>query len=162
MVLLWSLTSLLLTGALLFLGFSWAGYKNSYPANELFRIGQTQLIEITLVREDARNLSCASDVEIGELRCGFDSAKRERAGLQERHKLSPYNSIKNELFLAAGLWSELGPARSLPRARFTVVCNFHVTSVLKSASLRWAPDGKFEPLERSVPVGFVSDCVVPP
>ena len=45
--------------------------------------------------------------------------------------------------------------------RFTVVCNYHVVGVLKSAALRWALNGSFNPLEQSVAVGNLSDCVIP-
>jgi hypothetical protein len=159
---LWLLCSLLSTAVLLFLGFSLSGYRATYPASDSFRAGTTQLVEITLVRQDERNLACASDVVTDGLRCGFNSAERAIPRLDERHTLRPYSSVKGELLLAAGLWSSLPGNSELPNARFTVVCNFHVTSVLKSASLRWAPKAKFERLERSVSLGSVSDCVIPP
>jgi len=159
---LWLLCSLLTTALLLFLGFSVSGYRATYPASDSFLAGTIQLVEITLVRDDAQNLACASNITSGGLRCAFDSAERPAPALDERHTLRPYSSIKGELLLAAGLWSSLPARKDLPTSRFTVVCNFHVTSVLKSASLRWAPHAKFEPLERSVSFGFVSDCVIPP
>lgn len=159
---LWLLCSLLTTAVLLFLGFSVSGYRTTYPSTDSFRAGSAQLVEITLVRDDVRNLACASNVVSGDLRCGFDSRQQPLSALDERHTLRPYSSIKGELLLAAGLWSALPPENELPSSRFTVVCNFHVRSVLRSASLRWAPNAKFEPLERSISLGHVEDCVIPP
>ncbi|HET9930312.1 MAG TPA: hypothetical protein VFQ35_06485, partial [Polyangiaceae bacterium] len=156
------LCSLLLTAVVLFLGFSWSSYRETYAAVDTgFRVGGSRLVEITLIREDLRNLSCASDVRVGALRCGFDGAHAPVSGLPERETLRPYNTVKNELLLVAGLWSELAEPEALPRARFTVVCDYHVTSVIKSAELRWAPSGKFDRLDRSVPVGFVKNCQIP-
>lgn len=155
--------ALLVTVVLLFLGFSWPRYRATYAtADAGFVVGATRLVEITLVRDDMRNLACASDVSIGELRCGFDGAKRAVPALRERRTLRPYNNVKNELLLAAGLWSVLAEPEALPKARFTVVCDYHVTGVLKSAALRWAHAGRFDRLERSVPVGFVTQCQIPP
>ena len=162
-LLLWSLCSLLSIAVLLFLGFSWSGYRKTYPASDSnFRVGSTQAVEITLVREDVHNLACASNLRSDSLRCGFDAARRPIEALGDRDTLRPYNTVKSELLLVAGLWSALPPAGQLPRARFTAVCDYHVTAVFKSAALRWAPKGHFEPLERSTPAGFVSSCVIPP
>ncbi len=161
-IMLWLVCSLLSTAVLLYLGFSVSGYRATYPAADSFRAGTAQLIEITLIREDKQNLSCASNAVLTGLRCGFDAARNAVAGLDERHTLRPYNSVKGELLLAAGLWSNLPPTAELPSSRFTVVCNFHVASALRSASLRWAPTAKFEPLERSIALGFLTDCEIPP
>ena len=159
----WLLSSLLSIAVLLFLGFSWSRYRATNPASDSsFRVGTTQSVEITLIRDDVRNLACASKLRVGELRCGFDAGRTPIQGLAEPQTLRPYNTVKSELLLVAGLWSTLPAREKLPRARFTVVCDFHVTGVVKSASLRWAPDGKFEPLERSVPVGLVEHCEIPP
>ena len=155
--------SLLLTAVVLFLGFSWSSYRDTYAIAESgFRIGGVRLVEITLIREDLQNLACASELRTGALRCGFDGSKQRVDGLGETETLRPYNTVKSELLLAAGLWSALGDPAALPRARFTVVCNYHVTGVLRSAALRWAPTANFDRLDRSVPVGFVTDCQIPP
>lgn len=155
--------SLLSTAVVLFLGFSWSRYRAANPGGDSnFRIGTAQSVEITLVREDVRNLACSSNVRAKELRCGFDARHQGIQGLDEQRMLRPYNTVKGELLLVAGVWSALPPYDKLPRARFTVVCDLHVTSVLKSAALRWSPAGKFEPLDRTVPVGFVDRCEIPP
>ncbi|MGC4094314.1 MAG: hypothetical protein QM756_41675 [Polyangiaceae bacterium] len=145
---------------LAFLGYSWSGYRAAHPTVDTFRLGDTQSIEITLVREDERNLACASDVIQHDLGCGFDASKRPRS-IDESRTLRPYNTVKGQLFLGAGLWSSLGRSGALPPARFTAVCDFHVTSMLRSALLRWAPNGSFDPLDRTVAVGALSNCVIP-
>lgn len=155
--------SLLLTAVALFLGFSWSNYRDRYAIAESgFRIGGARFVEITLIREDLQNLACASELRTGALRCGFDGSKQRVDGLREVETLRPYNTVKSELLLAAGLWSELGDPAALPSARFTVVCNYHVTGVLRSAALRWSPTGSFDRLDRTVPVGFVTNCQIPP
>lgn len=155
--------SLLATATLLFLAFSRSRYRATYAAVDSgFLVGEARLVELTLVRADMRNLACASDVAIGSLRCGFDGSQRPVSALPEKERLRPYNTVRNELLLVAGLWSVLAAPEALPKARFTVVCEYHVTGVLKSAALRWEPAGRFAPLDRSVPVGFVTQCQIPP
>jgi len=42
-----------------------------------------------------------------------------------------------------------------------VVCNYQVRGVLKDVSLRWSLTGNFGPVDQSVAVGRLSDCVIP-
>jgi hypothetical protein len=160
----WALCSLLAISFLLWLAFSWSGYAREYAqAGAAWRKGSTQPIEITLIREDARNLACASDVNVDALHCAFnqDGKQRDSDPAHPNQILRPYCSAKGEILVAAGLWSSPLLPSALPASRFTVVCNFRVTSVLKSAQLRWSETGKFEALKQSVPMGILSDCSIP-
>ncbi len=49
----------------------------------------------------------------------------------------------------------------LPAERFTVVCNYDIVGVIKSVSLRFSPNDKFDPAKQSLPVGILTDCVIP-
>jgi hypothetical protein len=65
------------------------------------------------------------------------------------------------MLLAAGLWDSPGLRGSLPTERFTVMCNYDIVGVLKTVSLRWNPNDKFDPAKQSLPVGVLTDCVIP-
>jgi hypothetical protein len=163
--LLYTALSLFVIGFVVWVIFAMSGYKDTYSAShDTWRVGGTQLIEITLIQKDKDNLSCSSEKLFDGLHCKYDGAQKAwPSDTNSPEKvLQPYNTVKNELFMAAGLWQSL--ARSgepLPSARFTVTCNYQVVGVAKTASLRWSPTGKFEPLKHSVPVGRLTDCVIP-
>jgi len=162
-VLLGATSSLLAIGFVLWLAFSWSGYaERNAAANEGWHMGETRLLEITVVPEDRNALACASDKTVGGLYCAYAANGRPH-GVESDHRdvLSPFNTIKNELFLGAGLWESPALSGPLPPGRFSVACNYHVTSVLKSVSLRWAPNAAFAPVDRSVTVGRLTDCVIP-
>ncbi|MEP7053301.1 MAG: hypothetical protein ABJB12_23260 [Pseudomonadota bacterium] len=160
----WALCGLLAIVFSLWLAFSWSGYAGQYAqAGGAWRMGGTQPIEITLIRDDAHNLACASDVNVNGLHCAFkqDGQPRDSNPADLNQILRPYCSAKGEILVAAGLWNSPSLPSALPAGRFTVVCNFRVTSVLKSAQARWSEIGKFEPLKQSVPMGVLSDCSIP-
>jgi hypothetical protein len=158
----WLLCALVGLGLALFVGYSVSGYSARYAqSGTTFVVGSARLVELTVIREDRENLACASDVETSELRCGYRQDHALRTPVDESNRLRPYNTIGSELLLGAGLWDSKGLPATLPERRFTVTCNYHVTSVLKSAALRWAVGGKFEPLTQSIPVGTLKDCVIP-
>jgi len=163
-VLLYTVFGLLCGGIALWLVLAWAGYKEKYSQqNEGWRLGSTKMIEITLIREDKKNLACASDRSFGDVHCAYARDGRFLGTRPDEspHVLQPFNTIKNELFLAAGLWQAPVLKEPLPAERFTVVCNYHVVGVLKAVALRWSPTGSFNPVDQSVAVGTVSDCVIP-
>ena len=145
--------------------FAWTGYSNRYAqVTEGWHLGQTKLIEVTVVTEDKARLACSSDVILdGNIHCGFraNSQPFEASTQDDSHVLSPYNTVKNELFLAAGLWTSPALRGRLPTERFTVACNYKITGVLKSVGLRWAANAGFEPVKQSVTVGTLTDCVIP-
>jgi hypothetical protein len=163
-VLLYTVFSLLCMGIALWLVLAWAGYKDKYSqTNEGWRLGSTRMLEITLIREDKKNLACASDRRFGEIHCAYarDGKFLGTKPDDSPHILQPFNTVKNELFLAAGLWQSPVLKEPLPTERFTVVCNYHVVGVLKAVALRWSPTGSFNPVDQSVAVGALSECVIP-
>jgi len=162
--LLYTVFGLLCTGVALWLVLAWSGYKERYSQQtEGWRLDSTKMVEITLIRDDRKNLACASERSFGGVQCGFHLDGRPFGPTPENdpHILQPFNTIKNELFLAAGLWQAPILRGALPTERFTVVCNYHIVGVLKAVSLRWSPTGNFGPVDQSVAAGTLSDCVIP-
>jgi hypothetical protein len=163
-LLLYSLSGFLCIGVALWLILAWAGYKEKYSQQtEGWHLGSTKMLEITLIREDKKNLACASEKVFAGVHCGYRiNGQPWGAGPDtDPQVLQPFNTVKNELFLAAGLWQSPILQGTLPAERFTVVCNYHVLGVLKAVSLRWSPTGNFGPVDQSVAVGNLTDCVIP-
>lgn len=163
-VLLYTAFGFLSMGVVLWLLFAWSGYKEKYSQlTEGWHLGGTKMLEITLVREDKKNLACASDRTFGDTHCGYRANGQPFGANAEvdAHTLQPYNTIKNELFLGAGLWASPALQGTLPAERFTVVCNYRVVGVAKSVALRWSPTGSFNPIDQSAAIGTLSDCVIP-
>lgn len=162
-VLLGATSSLLAIGFVLWLAFSWTGYAERYAAaNEGWHLGQTRLVEITVVPQDRVALGCASDKVIDGLHCAYAMNGSSR-GPEPDHKkvLSPFNTIKNELLLGAGFWDNPALTGPLPQGRFSVACNYSVVGVLKSVSMHWGQTAPFTPVDKSVTVGTLTDCVIP-
>jgi hypothetical protein len=163
-VLVYTALSLMTIVFVLFIVYSWSGYSDKYAqVTEGWSIGNTKLIEITLVRDDKDGLACASNLDFGGVRCGYaaNGAPLGDKGPAPSQLLQPFNTVKNELFVGAGLWDSKGLPKTLPTERFTVVCNYRVVGVAKSMSLRWGQKASFDPLKHSVAVGTLSDCVIP-
>ena len=157
-----TLLVLLLIGFFTWLAFATTGYAARHAQlNEEWSVGSTRLVEVTVVPEDRQRLACGSDFEIGSLHCGYLANGRRREPVDEPNTLQPLNTVKNELFLGAGLWE--GSTFPVPPlgVRFSVVCNYHVEGVLKSAALRWGDQAPFEPLKQTITVGHFTDCVIP-
>lgn len=143
----------------------WAGkrYRDEYSNSvDGWRIGSTRSVELTLVRTDKDNLSCASDITIDGLHCAF---RRDLAAVSgsadDPRLLQPYNTTSEELLLGAGLWTSPEMQGALPAARFTVVCNYHVQGVMRSAAIRFASAAPFAPVGKIVTAGSLTDCVLP-
>lgn len=139
-------------------------YREEYGQSvEGWRIGGTRAVEITLVRNDRRNLSCASDKAVAGLRCAYagDGHTTQFSSPDDPNILQPYNTVGNELVLGAGLWSSADLTGTLPNARFTTICNYTVKGYLRSASIRFDARGRFSHLGNPVPVGIFTDCVLP-
>jgi hypothetical protein len=162
-LLLYTVFGFLCIGVALWLILAWAGYKEKYSQQtDGWHLGSTKLIEITLIRDDKKNLACASERAFSGVHCGYHGNNQPWGTPDaDPHVLQPFNTVKNELFLAAGLWQSPILQGTLPAERFTVVCNYHVLGVLKTVSLRWAATGNFSPVDQSVAVGNVTDCVIP-
>ena len=144
--------------------FAWIDYGKRYaPTGDGWYAGGTRSLEVTLVREDRENLDCASDVVLEGLHCAYraDQQPFDPAGTPDPVRLRPYNTVDNVPFLGAGLWSSPGLPASLPSDRFTVTCNYRMVSTLKSVTMRWSAGGAFAPAKNTIPVGLLSDCVIP-
>ena len=136
-------------------------YRQEYAqATEGWRVGSSRAVEITVVKDDKYNLACASDQVFGNLACSGTRDLRDSG--PDESTLQPYYTIGSEFFLGAGLWNspEL-LARALPSERFTVVCTYHITGVVKSAEVRFDANGTFSPVGKTVTVGRFSDCAIP-
>jgi hypothetical protein len=162
-VLLGATSSLLAIGFVLWLVFSWSGYAERYAAaNEGWHLGQTRLVEITVVPTDRYALGCASDRQPGGLHCASHLGGAPYPPEPDQKKvLQPYNTIKNELLLGAGFWDNAVLSGPLPPERFSVACNYNIVGVVKSVSLRWGQTAPFTPVDKSVTVGTLTDCVIP-
>jgi hypothetical protein len=163
-VLILSFLSLGLIGFGVWLVSAGNSYREKYAqAKEGWHVGVTRMVELTLVSDDKRNLACASDQVIAGLRCGYRGDLREAGPLSpgDPQILQPYNTTTNDLLLGARLWSSSDLKEPLPQSRFTVVCNYHIEGVMKSASIRFDLKGPFGPLGAAVPVGALTDCVIP-
>jgi hypothetical protein len=166
---LYALSTLLGIGFTLWLVFAWSGYAAKYAlVPDGWQIGGTRTIELTLIRQDVENLACASDVDVGELHCALRADRRPRpvpvhAGKRSApHLLQPYCAVTGEVVLAADLWRAPALQGGLPASRFTAVCDYHVTGVMKSVALRWSRTGPFDPPKQTLPVGTLTNCVLPP
>lgn len=155
------LAALIVVGFAAWVALAWSGHAGAYAmALDGWRLGGTHLVEVTVVAEDRERLTCASDVSFPGATCEYDALRRLRPGVTLAERLSPFNTVKNQLLLGAGLWAAPDLADPLPRGRFTVVCNFHVLGVSRPA-LRWAEEGEWKPSAESVPTGTLGDCTIP-
>jgi len=144
-----------------------AAYRREYSGTgAAWHRGANNFIEITLVREDHVNLSCASDATIHGLHCGFRADRRpwQASGqddTDEARVLRPYNTINGELFLGAGLWDSLAQHGPLPSGRFTVNCDFEIVGALRSVALSWKRNSKFDANDRNLAAGMLRNCEIP-
>lgn len=151
-------------GIALWLIFAWSGYDTKYSqTTDSWKLNSTKMIEITLIPEDKVNLACASDANVHGLHCGYNAHQQKVPGEVDTDPqlLQPYNTVANELFLGAGLWTNPVLKGQLPGQRFTVMCNYKVLGAAKNVALRWGLKAAFDPLKNSVAVGSLSDCVIP-
>jgi hypothetical protein len=163
-VLCYTLLSLFIVSFAVWIIYAWTGYGSRYaPHADGWYKGGTRSIEVTLVREDVDNLACASDAVLEGMHCAFRLNQQpfDVKVTEDRLLFRPYYTADQTLFLGAGLWSSPGLSGPLPKERFSVVCNYHMVGSLKSVSLRWQPTGAFAPVKDAVPVGLLTDCVIP-
>jgi hypothetical protein len=157
-----ALLVLFLIGFGVFVVNHWTHYdKYSGQTEQGWHKGTKQMIEITLVKEDRTKLDCASNIELEGLGCAYDANSQPRTQQPSDKTLHPYCNIKNDVFLASGLWESPALQGQLPNERFTVVCNYNIVGVIKSVSLRWNSTDKFDPAKQSLPIGTLTDCVIP-
>jgi hypothetical protein len=141
-------------------------YREEYAqgqGTEGWRVGSTQSVELTVVRDDKRNLACASDQVIAGLHCGYrrDGSAAGSSSPDDAQILQPYNTVGSELLLGAGLWTASDLKKPLPATRFTVVCNYHIEGVAKLASIRFDAAAPFAPGGKRLTAGTLSDCALP-
>ncbi|MBN1606034.1 MAG: hypothetical protein JW940_05345 [Polyangiaceae bacterium] len=135
-------------------------YREEYSqATEGWRVGTSRSVEVTLVQGDKHDLACDSDQDYWGLRCSGQRDLGETG--PDAQTLQPFNTVGHQLFLGAGLWSSLGPDKPLPTGRFSVVCNYNIKGVVKSARIRFSPTARFTRLGTSVTAGTLTDCMVP-
>jgi hypothetical protein len=139
-------------------------YREEYAqATEGWRVGSSRVVELTVIKEDATNLACASDQEFAGVRCGYRRDKREAGSVSpdNRQMLQPYNTVNNELLLGAGLWSSPALKGPLPGSRFSVICNYNIKGVVKTVAIRFNPKATFAPVGKTVTAGTFSECQLP-
>jgi hypothetical protein len=137
-------------------------YRQEYAqATPAWHVGSTQLVELSLGAEDARNLACASDAVVAGLKCGSDQHEGAPPAPDDPRILQPYNTSANQLLLGAGLWTFPDLKGPLPAGRFSAVCNYHIDGVMKTAAVRFDRNAPFTPLGTTVTVGRLTDCVIP-
>jgi hypothetical protein len=162
-VLLLSFLSFVLIGFGVWVFSAGSRYRQEYTqAIEGWRIGSTRVVELTIVKEDKRNLGCAADPVIAGLHCGHRRDLQEVVPVSADNPqiLQPYNTVGNELLLGAGLWNCPDLAEPLPEGRFTVVCSFQIKGVMKSAAIRFDASASFGPVGRTITLGTFSDCMI--
>jgi hypothetical protein len=136
-------------------------YREEYSnALDGWRAGSSREVEITLVKDDDRNLACASDHVVSGLRCGYKSNLQAAGPVSpdDPRMLQPYNTVDNELLLGAGLWTSPEMKQPLPLGRFSVVCTYDVKGMMRSAAIRFTPTGAFGPVGKVIPAGAFRDC----
>ena len=111
--------------------------------------GDSVEVELTLVKTDAKDLSCGSTEEIAGKHCAFEGQNKpwsKGPSTDEKTVFKPYTTTDRVQFVAAGLWSDPNlAAASLPPNRFSVKCKYKVEGNLKKVDVRWAPDGQWFP-----------------
>jgi hypothetical protein len=163
-VLLLSFLSFFVIGFGVWLVSAGSRYRQEYAdATQGWRVGTTRGVELTLVRQDKENLACSSNQSLAGLHCGYGSDLHEVGPLapDDPQILQPYNTVGDELLLGAGLWSSPDLKQPLPQERFTVVCNYNIKGVLRSASIRFNPRDRFVPLGKTATFGTLTDCMLP-
>lgn len=162
-VLVFSLLSFCLIAFGLWLVSAGKSYRAAYAKKTGdWSVGTTRSVELTLVREDRPNLGCASDQTLAGMHCAYrlDGSQAEPSTTDLSQILQPYNTIDNTLLLGAGLWSGTDLKGPLPSERFIATCNYNIKGLAKSASIRFDISAKFTPLERTVTVGTLTECVI--
>ena len=125
--------------------------------------GQTVDVEITLVRTDRQELSCAAAEEIAGRHCAFEGTNKPWSKGDvgdDKRLLKPYTTTDRTQFTAAGLWSEpaLAPDK-LPNTRFNVKCKYKVEGSLKDVAVRWEQTAQWY-ANKEWYAGALSDCKI--
>lgn len=159
-----SITMFVVVVGVLAIGFALLGQERGGggPRGPAWKVGQTVDIEITLVANDKRELSCASSEEVNGRHCAFEAPNKpwsKDPSQDDKKTFRPYTSTDNMQFVAAGLWSEPSLATSLPAARFSVKCKYTVEGKLNAPTFHWESGWEGQPRGEMF-AGVVSGCVV--
>lgn len=143
--------------------FAFLGREDSSgPAKPKWTVGQTIDVELTLVKDDAKNLSCASSEEIGGKHCAFESQQKtwSKGSTDDKSTYKPYTTTDRIQFVAAGVWSEpaLAPDK-LPPSRFAAKCKLKIDGKFSKLDVRWDQTGAWYP-NADWFAGSVSSCVL--
>jgi hypothetical protein len=139
--------------------------ENTGPVKPKWAVGQTVDVEITVVKSDQKDLSCASSDEVGGKHCAFEAQNKPWSkgdNTDDKKLLKPYTTTDRIQFTAAGVWSD--PATTpdkLPATRFSLKCKYKVEGTLKKVDVRWDSAGAWYP-NNDWYAGSVSDCKVQP
>src|SRR5262249_47575708 len=131
-------------------------------AKPKWKVGDVSEVEVTVVRADRQDLSCAATEEIAGKHCGFEAQGKpwSKGGDPNDDKtvFKPYPTTDRMQFVAAGLWTDPGMAPDkLPATRFQVKCKFKVEGSLKNVSVRWEQTGQWYQ-QADWHAGSLSDC----
>jgi hypothetical protein len=126
-------------------------------------VGQEADVEITLITDDMRRLSCASDTVVEGTHCAFDANKRRwprqpDAPLDDNlvDVIQPYRTADtNQLIFVSGLWAQPELAMRVHREppesvasdkllRFVAYCHVRFMGELKSAWTRWEQGAQWQ------------------
>ena len=147
-------------------GFALLGREENHgPPKPKWTTGQTVDVEITLVKNDKADLSCASGEEIGGKHCAFEAINKpwsKGPAADDAQTFKPYTTTDRVQFVAAGVWSQAALAGDkMPKSRFSVKCKYKVEGMLKNLSVRWDPTSQWHPNTEWF-AGSVSDCKLAP
>lgn len=131
-----------------------------------WKTGQVVDVEITLVKTDINDLTCAAGDEVAGRHCANEAQTRRWSkgdNNDDKKLLRPYTTTNGWEMLAAGLWSEPAMAQaSLPNTRFTVKCKFNVEGKVRKPAIRWANDRPWYDSPGDWHAGVVSGCSLIP
>jgi len=138
-------------------------------AKPKWKVGEVVDVEITVVKSDRQDLSCASAEEVGGKHCAFEALDKPPASPKpwskgdvndDKKLLKPYTTVDRIQFAAAGLWTDpaLSPDK-LPATRFSVKCKYKVEGNLKELGVRWNPTDQWY-ANKDWYAGSVSDCKI--
>jgi hypothetical protein len=133
------------------------------PSRPKWTPGQVVDVELTVVRNDAKDLACASTEEPGGKHCGFDGADKPWSKgdpNDEKKTYKPYTTTDRLQLVGAGLWSDPGmSADKMPATRFSVKCKYKVEGTMKKLNVRWEQTGQWFPNAEWY-AGSFSDCKI--
>lgn len=130
---------------------------------------------ITLISADAFALACATDAQVGQFSCGFNSEgkpykRADGEALKPENIIAPYMTVDNVLFLIPGLFTQPvlkkrledePPGKysreELENRRFTVTCKLKLEQKVEKFKVRWQPNQGWGDRD-SAWLGTVSDC----